>query len=291
MGRYNGLLRTIAQATERVARRITLLQPNRPHREAVSVERTTLWSRVGHWLRTTARPGGHDHLPPPLLRGERGGSDGDPIAAPTVPEIIPSEPSGSGSKFRLARTSSNLERLEVEYTKVVRLVESVQNHLETQGERSESMARSLNRLAESLDHLPETSKTQLELLSTMSHQMGVDGACVKRVEENLSQLPRLADAQRETMVSIGRQLDLSRQSNDRVATTLEGFQQAVTLLGEATGASAKALQDMRWDTSAREERVATILQKQTRRLTIFAAATVGLSVVAALIGIIALLRL
>ena len=251
------------------------------------MDRTTLWSRVGQWLRTTARPGGHDHYPP--LRAPAG-ADGDPLAAHTVPGTSSAEPAVSGSKFRLARAASNVERLEEEYAKVVRLVESVQNHLETQGERSESMARSLNRLAESLDHLPETSKTQLELLSTMNHQMGVDGACVKRVEENLSQLPRLADAQRETMVSIGRNLDLSRQSNDRVAATLEGFQQAVTLLGEATGASAKAMQDMRWDASAREERVATILQEQTRRLTIFAAAAIGASILAAGIGIIALLR-
>jgi hypothetical protein len=75
-----------------------------------------------------------------------------------------------------------------------------------------------------------------------------------------------------------------------VGTTLEGFQQAVTLLGEATGASAKALQDMRWDASAREERLATILQEQTRRFTLFAAGAVGLAVVAGVIGIIAILR-
>jgi hypothetical protein len=110
------------------------------------------------------------------------------------------------------------------------------------------------------------------------------------VEENLSQFPRLADAQRETMVSIGRQLDLSRQTGDRVGTTLEGFQQAVTLLGEATGASAKALQEMRRNSLEREERVATILQEQTRRLTLFSVAALSASIVAAVIGIIALLR-
>jgi len=250
------------------------------------VERATLWSRVGRWLRTSARPGRHDPYAPigPNAPGDDGG------VKPMGPGVLSSEAPVTTPKFRLARTTSNVERLEEEYAKVVKLVESVQNHLELQGERSESMTRSLSRLAESLDHLPEASKTQLELLSTMSQQMSVDGACVKRVEENLSQLPRLADAQRETMVSIGRQLDLSRQTNDRVATTLEGFQQAVTLLGEATGTSAKALQDMRWDASAREERVATILQKQTRRFTYFAAAAVGLSVVAAVIGLIALIR-
>ena len=252
------------------------------------MERATLWARVGQWLRPSARPDDSDRFPPidPPL-GPIGGGGG---LATTDTGIIASDTSGSGSKFRLTRTTSAIDRLEEEYARVIKIVESVQKHLELQGERGESMAGSLNRLAANLEHMPETSKAQVELLSTMNHQMSVDGACVKRVEENLSQLPRLADAQRETMVSIGRQLDLSRQTGDRVGTTLEGFQQAVTLLGEATGASAKALQDMRRNASEREERVATILQEQTRRLTFFALAAVSVSIVAAVIGILALLR-
>ena len=255
--------------------------------ENLSVEKATLWARVGHWLRPSARPGDPDRFAPtvPPLGPIGGGG-----MASTDTGIIPSDGSSVSSKFRLARTGSAIDRLEEEYARVIRIVESVEKHLELQSERGESMAGSMNRLAESLEHMPETSKAQVELLSTMNHQMGVDGACVKRVEENLSQLPRLADAQRETMVSIGRQLDLSRQTGDRVATTLDGFQQAVTLLGEATGASAKALQEMRWNAAAREERVATLLQEQTRRLTFFAVAAVGASIVAAVIGIIALLR-
>ena len=251
------------------------------------MERATLWARVGQWLRPSPRPGDPDRFPPtdPPLGPIGGGG-----MASTDTGIIPSDGSSPGPKFRLARTASAVERLEEEYARVIKIVESVQRHLEIQSERGESTAGSLDRLAESLEHLPETSKAQVELLSTMNHQMGVDGACVKRVEENLSQFPRLADAQRETMVSIGRQLDLSRQTGDRVGTTLEGFQQAVTLLSESTDASAKALQEIRRNASEREERVATILQEQTRRLTFFAAAAVGASIVAAVIGIIALLR-
>ncbi len=250
------------------------------------MEQATFWSRVGHWLKAS-RPGDSDRISqvaPSSL-----------IDVPNTQTTIESSPApveagGSGTKLRLTRTGSAIERLEEEYTRVVNIVESVQKHLEQQGERAESMAGSLTRLAESLEHLPDTSKTQLEHLTRINHQMGVDGACVKRVEENLSQLPRLADAQRETMVSIGRQLDLSRQANDRVAATLDGFQQAVTLLSEATGTSTKVLQDIRWDASAREERVAAILREQTRRLTIFAAAAGAATIVVGLIGIIALLR-
>lgn len=255
--------------------------------ENQSVERATLWSRVGHWLRPSARSSGPDRFPSidapidPLGDGSTASSD---------PGIITADLSSTGPKYRLARTTSAIDRLEEEYARVIKIVESVQKHLELQSERGDSMAGSLNRLAESLEQMPETSKAQVELLSAINHQMSVDGACVKRLDENLSQLPRLADAQRETMVSIGRQLDQSRQTDERMGTTLEGFQQAVTLLGEATGASAKALQDLRINASAREERVAALLQVQTRRLTYFAAAAVGLAIIAAVIGMIALLR-
>jgi len=242
---------------------------------------------VGHWFRPSARTGEPDRFPP---IDAALGALGEGGTASTDTGIIASDGSSAGPKFRLSRTASAIDRLEEEYARVIKIVESVEKHLELQSERGESMADALNRLAVSMEHMPEASKAQVELLSTIHHQMDVDSASDKRVDENLSQLPRLADAQRETMVSIGRQLDLSRQTGDRVGTTLDGFQQAVTLLGESTGASAKALQEMRLNASEREERVATLLHQQTRRLTFFAFAAVGASIVAGVIGLIALLR-
>ncbi len=241
------------------------------------MQRATFWSRMGHWFRPTGRStDGLDGL----------GSDGGTGRG----ELVMTEPPGAAPKFRLARSALTIERFEEEHARVVNLVESVQTHLQQQGERSELIARSLSRLAESLEHLPEASKTQLDALVAIGQRLEADGASFRRVEENLSQLPRIADAQRETMVSIGRQLDLSRQTNEKVGTTLDGFQQAVTVLGDTTSASTKALQEMRWDAAHREERVATILEEQTRRLTIFAVAAVGLGVLAAVMAGIALLR-
>ena len=92
------------------------------------------------------------------------------------------------------------------------------------------------------------------------------------------------------MVSIGRQLDLSRQTNERIADTMEGFQQAITSLGETVEASSKALQEMRWDATAREERVASLLQHQTRWLVTFGWSAIGFAAIAAIVGLIVLLR-
>jgi archaellum component FlaC len=253
------------------------------------MDRARLWTRVGRWFRNSGRYGGYIHenafLDDDAAASQRADGSGK---QPGAGLVSAADAGGSASRFRSSRGPSSVERLEEEYARIIRLVESIQTHLDRQGERAESIARSLDRLAESLGHLPEASKNQLGLLSAIREQMDLDGACAKRVEESLSQLPQLADAQRETMVTIGRQMDSSRQSNERVATTLEGFQQAVTLLGEATSVSARALQELRSEASTRDDRMTAALEVQTKRLTLFAFAAIALMVVAAVAGVLGL---
>jgi gas vesicle protein len=180
--------------------------------------------------------------------------------------------------------------LEEEYARVVNLIDAIQTHLASQAEESQRMARSLERLAESLSHVPDASRQELELLTRIQDSMTADLAGTKRIEDCLSQLPQLADAQREAMVSIGRQLDSSRETSERVASTLGEVQQAVGGLGEATDASAKAVQELRHDASARGERIAELVKDQTRRLTTLAWAMIGLAVVAAVVALVAVIR-
>ncbi len=216
------------------------------------------------------------------------GSDAVPTDRPET--LVADRGTGAMSRLRLTRPGPNWERLEEEYGRVVNLMDAIQKHLASQDERSDMMVSSLDRLAENFKEMPQASRRHLDLLSGISEAVQADAASTKHVEEALSQLPQLADAQRETMVSIGRQLDLSRQTSEQVAGTMEGFQQAVTRLSETTEASSKALQEMRWDATAREERVATLLQKQTRWLLVFAWSAIALAAIAAVVGLIAILR-
>ncbi len=249
----------------------------------------SFWSRMGQWVRASGRsevhrsqsPVGGSYGADSVSRaGGRGGAESPASQDDPTP----------GFKIRPARPAPHLERLEQEYARVVNLVESIQSHLGSQAERSELIARSIDRLADSLGHLPEASKSQLDSLGKIHEEIAAQSAHARRLEESLSQLPQIADAQRETMVSIGRQLDLSRQTSEKVAGTLDGFQQAVTMLGEATAASAEALKEMRRDAAGREEHVASLLQSQTTRLTWLASVMIGFAVVAVVTGLIALLR-
>lgn len=256
-------------------------------KECVKLEKPTLWSRVGHWFKRSPRPVGYglEDAPAGGL-GPTSGVDGDIGIAPHAASAA--EGRGSLSRFRFSRSGPNLERLEEEYARIVNLMESIQTHLASQAERSDIMARSLDRLAEGLAQVPEASRRHLELLSTISDAATADAASAKRVEEGLVQLPQLADAQRETMVSLGRQLDLSRQTSERVADTMDQFREAVTKLSEATGASTRTLREMHQEAEVRDERAASLLQVQTRRLTMFAWSAIGLAVIVAVVGLIAL---
>jgi hypothetical protein len=169
-------------------------------------------------------------------------------------------------------------------------MDGIQAHMASQSERSEAMVRSLDRLANGIRDMSQTSQAHLELLSGISEAAQADAASAKRLEEGLLQLPQLADGQREAMVSIGRQLDMYRQTDERIAEAMEGFRQAITSLGDTVEASGKALQEMRWDATAREERVASLLLQQTKWLVTFGWSAISLAAIAAIVGLIALFR-
>lgn len=249
------------------------------------MEKATFWSRVGHWF----RPGGKS-VSVDEIGGDGAMSDGQgsALSASTPPDVLGA--SSGGSRFRLARSSSAVERLEEEYARIVRLVESVQTHLERQGERADVMARSLSSVADSLSSLPDSTRSNSEALASINERLEEDAAALKRLDDNLSPLPRLADAQRETMVTIGRHLEDARETNEKIVTTLDGFQETVTMVSEATSATARALQQIRSDSLAKEDRVASALREQTRRMTQFAVAAVALATVAAVVAVVALIR-
>lgn len=250
------------------------------------MDRTRIWSRMGRWFKAAETP---SDLTAPS--GDDGSGHGDslPFASDLSSPETTIEPK-TPSRFRLSRTNAAIERLEKEYGRVVGLIESVQTHMERQGERSEVMAGALTRLAESLGHLPDASTSQLGMLSKISEQLDVDAACAIRIEEGLSQLPSLADAQREAMVAVARQVETSRESTERVADALDVCQQSMAQLGDATMATERAATQLYRDTSARDEKLASILQEQTRRLTLFAYAALTLAVVAVVVGVVALTR-
>ena len=214
----------------------------------------------------------------------------DADASETVSAAIGEESPGAVSKFRLSRGGPAMERLEEEYARVVKLMDAMREHMASQTQRGERMVDCLERLAGSLADAPATARAQTELLTSINELIGADAAAMKRVEASLSQIPTLADAQRETMVLIGRQLEVSSEASERVAGTMDDVQHAIAKLGESTDASTKAVEKFRWDTAARDEKLGSLIQEQTRKMAGFAWSAIALATIAAVIALVGLLR-
>ncbi len=262
-------------------------EPSR--QEVVTLAKTKFWSRVGHWISGSGRSEEReamDQQAGPLAPRSSGHVEVESGSAAPLAE----QASAAVSRLKFTRSSPNPDRLEEEHARVATLIDAMQRHLSSQAESSEALARWQDELVQSLSQVPETSRKHLELLTAISDAVSLNAAGAKRVEESLVQLPQLADAQRETMVSIAGQLDLSRQTTERVAGAIEGFQQVLIKLGETSEMSTRTLQHMRLDAAAGEERVAELLEQQSKRLVVFAWSALGLCVVAAVLGLVALFR-
>ncbi len=244
------------------------------------MERKKLWTKVGDWFKPAS--GSHGISVDDSQITDSLDSDGK--GNRTV-----SSPAGS-SLFRRSRRNPQLDRLEAEYARVVDLMGSVQTHLSDQGVRGERMAGSLDSLAESLSYVPDASRAQLDALGAIKDQLATDGAGLRRLEESIAQLPQIADAQRETMVAIARDLEESRETTAKVVGTLDGFRESMSQVGEASSATGRAIEKIRWDQAARDERLTAILQQQTKRLSAFTTAAFVLAAVATVASVVALFR-
>jgi len=245
---------------------------------------TSVWSRMGKWIRHAGRPGDRDFmpgaidadgLPRPQLTSD---SEGDALAGPTNPLLA------------RRRREQAVERLEQGFQEVVGMVDSIRAHLDTQEGRTREIADSLGRLAEALATVPETAAATGESLAAIADQIHAANDRSDRWEDTLGRLPELADAQRETLENLSRQMSGSREHEERLAGTMDGFRRAVESLDSSSSASAEMLKGLRIEATAHDVQLGELVRDQARRLTLLFASTLVLAAIGVGIGIVALLR-
>lgn len=177
---------------------------------------------------------------------------------------------------RRERSELALQKLQEGYEKVVGVVESIQGHLDKQETKTQQLVEAMNALASHVGHLPGETRRQTEALQQMAAMMRDGSERARRVDDHLTKLPQLVEGRRATEA--------------RVAETLDGLAGSVTLLGRASEASTAAVQRWHADAAARDEKLAQLFTEQTRRFTIVFSMAITLAVVAAVIGVVALLR-
>ncbi len=171
---------------------------------------------------------------------------------------------------RRERTELTLEKLHEGYNKVVGLVESIQGHLDNQERRTQQLVDAMATLSESVRDLPAQTTRQTQAIERAAKQFS-DGADARR---------RLDE----------RMVGAMSESDTRVSETLAGLSGSVGSLSEATNSSTAALRKLHADAAERDERLAVLFTEQTRRFTYVFSFAITLAVIAAAIGVVALLR-
>lgn len=180
---------------------------------------------------------------------------------------------------KLAKRDQAVEKLQEGYSRVVALVDSIHTHLEEQKDRTDDMRQSLQTLARYMAEQPAQGRAQIAALERIERQMESQSQRSRKLDENLSELPRLADAQRETLATVGRHLDRSGDQFDRITGALGEFKDTVKGVGEAASAA-----------SSREERLAQLVEEQTKRFTWFAVIAVVVAMISAGVALAAIFR-
>ncbi len=254
------------------------------------METTPFWSRVGQWVRRAGQPNDYEGVQPAdsgpgelsMLREKR---------APGSPEHADAlAPTSTPAKVSAVRPAPKWERLAEEYSRVVKLMDAMQEHMATQSQHSKRTTELLERLCESVTDLPDSSRQQLEMLTAVRESATADSASLRRLTEELSQLPPLADAQRETMVSIGRHLESTNDVGAKTNEAMAAVQQALTGVNESTVASTTTMRELWGHASGQNAQLSELLKKQAQQFTVFAWSALGLALIALAIGALALFR-
>jgi chromosome segregation ATPase len=249
----------------------------------------TLWSRMGSWLRVTGRnDGNHPEMGHVAISGANRPLSTDPDSGHKAAPFHAQEAIIAPTSRALSKRELTLERLHDGYQRAVDVIETIQEHLKRQDERGAAMVQALTRLADDLSHLPESSQAQQLALSGIREQLEAESVRGRRLDENLAQWPRIADAQREMIVSVRHELDNSRKSTDHLDDTLKDLCKTMSALDETTGTSSTVLRQMHAESSVREERLAALLDRQTRQFTWLSRVTITIAVLAVATSLVAL---
>jgi hypothetical protein len=275
------------------------------------MEKSTLWSRIGAWLRGDEPGDSLDRGSPESTSG----SNSPTIDKRTDPNgpMTQREPSvATGTSLPSSRVSPSAAGVErqsdakftwskrpdsagqrgdaASYDRLTELVGSIQEHLKSQVQEADVLVEALDRLAEGIERLPDTAKGELGALERIGNDLATGLASMKRLENAMARLPELTEANRDAMRSIGGELERLRDTDGKIVTALEGLQQVLVELKEGIGRSAGVMRDFRSEMAERHDRLAEIVEIQSKRLTWFSIAVVGLGLVAVIVGAIGLLR-
>ena len=247
------------------------------------MERTTLWSRVGDWIKHPRRSLGGDATE---IDGAQIGQEPSYLSAHGNHD----SESGNGHKRHWLAFRGNRRLLEDQTRQVSELVQSLQGHFVRQTQAAESANANLERLISSLSTLPEVVQAQQKALSAIQGQLDAQSAGQKHVQEVLTQLGGIREAVKESSSAFARYSEVAQKTSDVVASEMQKQGQAVAQLAQSADPMMRAISAVRADVGSRGEELVQCVTAMNTRLFQFAVAALILALIATIIVIAAYFR-
>ncbi len=183
-----------------------------------------------------------------------------------VPPEDPEEKTGSNTLLsRWQERSQSVQRLEDGYQRLSGLIESIQKHLESQDERTKNISDGMVSLANTISKLPDSLAEQQTQLRAIVEQLESANTRSARLDAAIAEIPKLADAQRETFLAIREEIDATRQVQNRIVDSMDGFREAVGTLTLASSTTVETLKSLHAIAAAGDERLTTVLTEQNKK--------------------------
>ncbi len=240
----------------------------------------TWWTRLSGKLRRGAPTAADPHTLPEV--GEDGllaepAESGDGDAGAERP---------AGALSRWTRRDQTLAKLQEGYERVTQVVEEVQKHLATQGERTDRICSSLEQIARSISDMPEIARQQGDALSAIVGQLETTSARTQHLADALGEIPKTARVQGETLAGIKRQLEMSGEQSLVQSQTMDKLGSAIGTLNEFNSAQVQALREMHAQAGEQNELLRKVISRQSKRFTMLFIVTVVLAAAAIAVAIV-----
>jgi hypothetical protein len=150
-------------------------------------------------------------------------------------------------------------------TRMVELVDAMQDHFHRQDARALELAGALDRLGGTLEQLAQTQRSQGDYLKAIAghSETAARNACA--ATDVLGRIPDSLLAQAEATRTVARQVELARESDRQFIESLQHFGQAVDTLGSAGTAQVEALQRMSTAQISQHDALVAMAREQNRR--------------------------
>lgn len=244
------------------------------------MERTTLWSRVGDWIRHPRKSLGWDVTE----------IDHSQVAADSGFESNGATDATEMSARRHWPGLGNRKLIEEQSKQVTELVQALQGHVQRQTEVAETANHNLERLIDSLSTLPAVLQAQQQQINRIQSQVDMQPAAQKQVQEVLMQLTGIRDAVKDSSSAFARYSEVAQRTSETVTMELQKQGQAVSQLAQSTDPMMRAISSLRADVGARGEELTQCVTTLNTKLVQFASAALVLALIAAIIAIVAFFR-